>query len=155
MIYVFDTSPLIILSRNFYRKRFPTLWEKFDSLIANNKIISTRESFREIEEQDDDLYKWAKLHEDIFEIPNIKEAEFIKQIYAIPHFRDNIEKQKILKGGLNADPFVIAKAFNYGASVVTLEKKKPNAAKIPNICEHFNIICMNLEKFMEKENWSF
>jgi hypothetical protein len=32
---------------------------------------------------------------------------------------------------------------------------KLHGAKIPNICEHFNVKCVNLEKFMEVEGWSF
>jgi hypothetical protein len=50
---------------------------------------------------------------------------------------------------------VIAKAKVVGGCVVTQEKKKPQAAKIPNVCEHFGIHCVNLEGFMEQENWTF
>ncbi len=39
--------------------------------------------------------------------------------------------------------------------VVTLERLKPNAVKIPNICEHFKIAYLDLERFMEKEGWVF
>ena len=54
-----------------------------------------------------------------------------------------------------ADPFVIARAKISGACVVTQEKKTDNAAKIPNVCDHFGIRCINLEGFMEKESWKF
>ena len=46
-------------------------------------------------------------------------------------------QQERLKGKPVADPFVIAKA------------------KIPNVCNHFGILCINLDGFMEKENWTF
>lgn len=36
-----------------------------------------------------------------------------------------------------------------------MELLKPNAAKIPNICDHFKIPCMTLEQFMEAEGWVF
>jgi hypothetical protein len=39
--------------------------------------------------------------------------------------------------------------------VVTQEKNTENAAKIPNVCDHFGIPCINLEDFMKKENWTF
>jgi len=32
---------------------------------------------------------------------------------------------------------------------------KENSAKIPNVCDHFDIPYLNLEEFMEKENWTF
>ena len=61
------------------------------------------------------------------------------------------------KGTPVADPFLIAKA---GASldpscVVTQETWSPNSAKIPNICDFFNIDCINLEQLMERERWQF
>ena len=63
--------------------------------------------------------------------------------------------QKLLRGGKNADPFVVAKGAIEKRAVVTIEKFKANAAKIPNICKHFNVPCLSLEEFMEKEGWSF
>ena len=56
----------------------------------------------------------------------------------------------LLKGGNNADPFVIAKAAIEDLAVVTMEEFKPNAAKIPNICRHFNVRCLSLQQFMEE-----
>ncbi len=73
----------------------------------------------------------------------------------LSQFQANIEQQKLYKGGHNADPFVIAKAATDGFTVVTMEKLKPNAAKIPNICKHFNVPCMTLEEFMAAEGWQF
>ena len=32
-----------------------------------------------------------------------------------------------------------------------MEHMKPNAAKIPNICDHFQIPCVDLQRFMENE----
>ena len=49
MSYVFDNSPLSALFRNYYRKRFPSLWQRFDQLVADGRLVSTREAFREIE----------------------------------------------------------------------------------------------------------
>jgi hypothetical protein len=48
--YVFDNSPLSALFRNYYRKRFPSLWQRFDQLVADGRLVSTREAFREIED---------------------------------------------------------------------------------------------------------
>lgn len=70
-------------------------------------------------------------------------------------FQQNIEQQKLLKGGNNADPFVIAKAAVEERTVVTMELFKPNAVKIPNICRHFKVPCLTLQEFMEAEGWEF
>lgn len=155
MNYVFDTGIFIDLVSNYYRERFPSLWTLFDQMIAEGRVSSTREALREIEERNDRTYEWAHNNKSIFTTPNAKEGAIVAEIYAIAHFRQNIERQKILQGGKNADPFIVARAAVEGACVVTTEYRKPNAAKIPNICEHFKIEYLNLDDFMGAENWKF
>lgn len=155
-MYVFDTSPLVALFDNFYRSRFPSLWEKFDQLVADGRIVSTREVMREVADGPvDTLRVWAAGQNDFFHIPTAAEGAFVGEIYAVAHFQQNFEQRKLLKGGRNADPFVVAKARVEGKAVVTLEQLKPNGTKIPNICQRFNIDCLSLETFMEREGWRF
>lgn len=79
----------------------------------------------------------------------------VTKIYAVQHFQHNIEQQKILKGGKNADPFVIGRASVEDKTVVTMEVLREGAARIPNICRHFKVPYMSLEEFMETEGWEF
>jgi len=155
MKYVFDNSPLSALLRNYYPGRFPTLWKIFDKMITDGEITSTREAFREMIDLGVEFAQWAKDHEEIFAIPSAQEALFVAEIYKVKHFQQNIERQKILKGGKNADPFLIARAKILEIPLVTMERYKRNAVKIPNVCEHFKVECLHLEKFMERENWQF
>ena len=82
--------------------------------------------------------------------PNLlrREGAFVGQIYSVAHFQANIEKQKLFKGGRNADAFIVARAHAIGGTVVTMERLKPNAVKVPNICHHFKIPYLGLEGFM-------
>ena len=156
MRYVFDNGPLSALFRNFYPKTFRTLWERFDALVDDGSIVSTREVLREIEDSSiESLRLWAAMHSQLFATPTAAEAKFVATIYAMPHFQHNIEQQKLLKGGHMADPFLIAKAATDRASVVTMEKFKPNGTKIPNICKHFSVDCLSLEEFMNHQGWEF
>ena len=50
------------------------------------------------------------------------ESEFLVVCYSDPN---NNEGKKLLRGGLLADPFVIARAAVAGATVVTMETFKP------------------------------
>ncbi|MGI1663962.1 PIN domain-containing protein [Palleronia sp. KMU-117] len=154
-MYVFDTSPLSNLFRHFYRGRFPTLWAQFEDLVADGVVTSTREVRRELEVYAHADEDWVAANGSMFTTPTAEEALVIRDIYSVPHFRQNIEMKKIQKGGLNADPFVIAKAHASARSVVTLEANQPRAAKIPNICAHLGVPCMNLEEFMEDQGWRF
>jgi len=157
MIYVFDSDALITLFKHYYLSRFPSLWDRFDDLVYAGHIISVREVSREISGRDDRLAGWAKSNHDFFQTPSIEETNHVSSIFSVSHFQALIRQQERLQGKPVADPFVIAKAWGLGENgcVVTQEKEKPHAAKIPNVCNHFSISCKNLEQFMEQEKWSF
>ena len=157
MAYIFDTSPLIILFRHFYPRRFPSLWERFESMNEDNKIISVREVFNEINSygNEDRLIEWAKTHKESFLRPNREELVFVREIFKVEHFQSLIRKKERLQGKPVADPFIISKAKILNGIVVTQEQWKKNSAKLPNVCEHFKVECIDLEIFMENENWTF
>ena len=155
MIYILDSNVLITLFKNFYRSVFPSLWQKFDAYVIAGQIISVREVLNEIEVRDDQLSKWAKQNRKIFSQPSPEELVFITEIFKVPNFQNLVRAEERLKGKPVADPFVISKAKIIKGCVVSDEKIKPNAAKIPNICEHFGVEHLNLEAFMKTENWTF
>lgn len=153
--YVFDNGSFRDLVNHFYRKRFPTLWDKFDSLVRDERLFSVREVLKEIEKRDNDLLDWAKSVPSLFRTPEEAELILVREIFKIPHFQTLISESQQLSGWPGADPFLIASAKINEAIVVTPEKEKPNAAKIPNVCKHFNVRCVGLEEFMEIEKWEF
>jgi hypothetical protein len=156
MKYVFDSDSLINLFRHYYPERFPTLWEKFDALVSGGELISVREVYNEIGSSEDSLAIWAKKQKKILFLESTtEELKFVGKIFQVRHFQAMIRKKERLKGKPVADPFVIARAKISGACVITQEKITKNATRIPNVCDHFGIPCINLEGFMEKENWTF
>jgi hypothetical protein len=118
-------------------------------------IISVRDVAKEVEAYDDRLSKWAKNNRYFFQLPVAGEFAFVKEIFAVPHFRSLVRKQQILQGKPVSDPFVIAKAKVVEGCVVAEEHFKPHASQIPNICRHFGVECVDLEGFMEREDWTF
>jgi len=157
MKYIFDNNTLTGIFRHYYRAAFPSFWIRFDEMVESGDILSVREAHNEIKNysRKDELQAWAKSNPKFFHDPTPEELEFITEIYRVPHFLNGIGKQKLLAGGPFADPFIIAKAYIERGTVVTLEKNLPNGAKIPNICSHFKIPCMNLQNFLKENNWSF
>ena len=101
------------------------------------------------------IINWTKINKKIFKEPTDEDIKNLKKIFSIPHFRNIINQKNILRGKPLADPFIIAYAMSKNAIVVTEEKYTKNGFKIPNICEYFSIKCINLEKFMEFENFIF
>lgn len=154
-MYVFDSGAFIQLFRYYYTDTFKSLWEKFDELIENGKIISVMEVKHELENHGDKLADWVKNHSKIFLKPNQEEANVIMHIYNNVHFEHNIKKQDKLQYCNEADPFVVAKAKVIGYKVVSTEKYKKDGAKVPNLCEYENVEHLSLEEFMQHENWIF
>ena len=158
MIYVFDTSSLSKL-KHFFPGVFKSVWTGLDTQVQSGDLISTREVWNEIERGDVDPHtnKWLKDRKHIFTTPTLAEQRFVAQIFQIPHFQSLIGEKQRLTGTPVADPFVIACAKIHKGTVVTEEKLKPNAAKIPNVCQHssVNVACIDLETFMQKQGWSF
>jgi hypothetical protein len=156
-MYVFDTNSLCVILKHYYPERFPSLWTQLDEMLINGDIKLVRESYNEIMilNANDRPAQWAQENRKLFSTPSTEELQFVNEIFKVAHFQQLIEKKKILSGRPAADPFVIAKAKSENAIVVTEEVYKENAAKIPNVCKHFDIECINLEDFMRKENWQF
>ncbi|MGE3063529.1 MAG: PIN domain-containing protein [bacterium] len=157
-MYVFDTSVFIVISRSYFKDSFRTFWDRFDNYLDDEKIISVREVKLELESYQGEKFnyiKWCRERESIFQVPTSEEAEFVREIFKINRFSELISRKSVLKGTPVADPFVIAKAKIKKFVVVTQEEYKPNAAKIPNVCKHFEIDCIGLEDFLKNEKWQF
>jgi hypothetical protein len=156
MIYVFDTSSFRVL-RHYYRGTFESIWLGIEELANNGLLVSTREVFNELQQFNDAslILDWAKNFKSIFATPSNEELAFVRKIFEVEHFAALISAKSVLKGTPVADPFVIAAAWVKGGTVVTQESLKPNAAKIPNVCDHFGVPLTDLEGFMSSQNWKF
>jgi Domain of unknown function (DUF4411) len=156
MIFVFDNSSLSKL-KHFYPNVFKSVWDGLDTLVKDGSLVSTREVWNELErgEPHPHTNEWLKARRHIFAIPTPEELQFVSTIFAIQHFQALIGIKQQLRGTPVADPFVIAAAKVRNGTVVTEEAFKTNAPKIPNVCDHFKIPCINLEQFMNLQNWVF
>jgi|APSaa5957512622_1039677.scaffolds.fasta_scaffold65898_2 hypothetical protein len=156
MIYIIDTNSFGVL-KNYYPAIFESFWEKFDELVEDGRVTSVREVSKELNRREDSehLTEWIEENSRIFSPPTEDELEFVSQIFSVQHFQQLIGEKQLLKGYPVADPFLIAKAgIIEGGCVITEEKLKPHAAKIPNVCSHFNIDCTNIQGMLERENWN-
>ncbi|HET7464396.1 MAG TPA: DUF4411 family protein [Longimicrobium sp.] len=156
MLYVFDTNSIRVLG-NYYPERFPTFWRRFDEAVQQGRVVSAREVLNELEKQSVApwLLQWVREHRSSFLLPDAVETDFITQIFRVPHFQTLIGEMQRLRGYPVADPFVVACARVRGGCVVTEESARPNAAKIPNVCDHFGVRCTNVEGFLREIGWEF
>ena len=128
-----------------------------EDFVSSGKVISVREVYKELDGSPtrQHLREWIKINRKMFEKATAAEVEMIAEIFSLSHFQQLISKKQTLRAGPVADPFVIAAAGCRDGCVVTEEKWKKNAAKIPNVCEHFGIECRDLEGFLFENNWKF
>lgn len=180
MTYVFDTNSFRILG-NYFPLRFPSFWKQFNVAVADEQVVSTREVYNELQyqlgvghlskwiednkrngavrlkgkERVQHLSKWIENNKGVFLVPQKEETRFVARILGVPHFHQMIGREAVFQGYPVADPFVIACAAVRKGCVVTEESLKENAAKIPNVCEHFGVKWTNLEGFMNGQGWEF
>jgi len=150
--YIFDSGPFIGL-KNYPPDVFYSLWSNLSQLIKDGDIISSSEVLREIEDYDDEIAIWSKANKQIFIKPTIDEQILVQQILA--KHPDLVKEEAILLGKPYADPFVIAQAKSHNCTLVHSEKFKPNAHKIPNVCQDFGVTEIGLFEFFRKEKWNF
>ena len=155
-MHIFDTNSFRVLG-NYFPDRFPSFWKLFDKSLSDGEIVSVREVEREMEHHEPS--KWIldrlKKHKGVFLLPDAAETAFVAKIFSIKHFQDLVGEKERLAGTPVADPFLIARASARAGCVVTEEKLKPHAAKIPNVCDHFKIECTNVEGFLKAKGWTF
>ena len=157
MTYVFDSNSITGLSF-YFPNRFPTFWRLFEAEVETEQVISVREVYKELENHaymQQWLGDWLKQHKTNFRVPTSDEMLFVGELFKVTPFQALVGEKQRLRGGPVADPFLIACAKICGGTVITQESRKDGAARIPNVCEHFNVPCSNLEGFLAEKDWKF
>jgi len=161
-IYVIDTSSLIeIKPENFPPDIYVSMWKDIENLTKNGRLIShvyVLEELRKYEGKEDEILKWAEKHKNIFKDVTPQQFKLGQQI--LGKFSSLIDAN----GSGEADPFIIALALEKDSQqtlfpstfekiVVTEEKLKGNKIKIPFVCQHFGVDCINIFSMFRREGW--
>lgn len=146
-MYLLDADVLIQSANTYYPLHiFPGFWSWLDSGIKEGWICSVYEVYSEIK-YPDELKEWADsragnlfIDESDINIQNVYKdiAVWVNSNYEPEQARAFLDV---------ADPWLIATAVVKEASVVTQEAKKSPGAKkvkIPNVCEMFNVPCIDI-----------
>jgi len=149
---------------NIYYKRefFSTIWDGLDALTEDERLIASEFVLEEIKRGNDALVKWANEHKSIFKRTNREQIEIVKEIMSTHGslVKHNSEENQ-------ADPFVIALAIEGKRKyedqmfpteefvVITDETYRPERIKIPNVCQHYGIECIDRFGFFDEMGWSW
>jgi hypothetical protein len=151
MKYCFDTSALIEgWNRHYPPAVFPTVWERLEKAIQQNKIKAADEVYEELQDHGDELLKWTRKNKRMF-IP--LEGALQKRAAAILRQFPHLAKADRTRP--DADPFVIALALANEVQVVCYEISKPTRPHMPDVCQKLQIPCISLVGVFEQEGWLF
>jgi hypothetical protein len=153
VIYCIDTSSILEwFVRTYPPSILPGLPGRIEGLIDGGRLRSPKAVMDEIR-PGDDCHKWAKAQTELFIEESVSVQRLVRQIMATHH-----NPAKPLKGINGADPFVIAMAKDGGARWVVVSDEhpgSPESRKIPFVCNHENIPCINFQGLMRAEGWQF
>jgi len=145
-IYCLDTSALIQPWNTYYSVDIcPEYWQVLEDLAKKGVVFCTQEVKREIEKQDDGLHAWASERPFLFrEISEDVQVNLRKILSTHKELIDDKKERSM------ADAWVIAHAMAEKAVVVTKEGFAPRKIKIPDVCNAYNIPCIDDVQFVRE-----
>jgi hypothetical protein len=148
--YWLDSDVLIQSKNGPYGLDFaPTFWKWLERCISDGKIRSPMRVHKELTDYKDELAEWAKRRraEGLFFVDAGQSVQKVYQTIA-NHVTTTYVAAQAAKFLAGADGWVISHAKESNGVVVTHEaavNKNSKKAKIPNVCDHFKVPCMNLQ----------
>jgi len=172
--YCFDSGAFLYMARNRYpfypRDVFPKLWEKVEVLVGNERLFICQEVFEEMsggrnkpatdKPNEDQLIAWL-------EEMKSRHPSFVRKTDDnIQRYAENISRNYPMlvdqSRPKDADPYLVAHAQADDAVVVPQELLPKNSKvdpkfmkKVPNVCKHIGIECVDLVGFMRREQMVF
>jgi Domain of unknown function (DUF4411) len=149
--YSLDTSVFIeAWVRHYPMDVFPAVWSNLEEGLKRGKLLAVTEVYREIEQQNDELFAWIKRLKSRF--TQIEKPIQLRARNILSRFPTLAKPESTRR---NADPFVIGLAAAEGLTVVTYEPAKPTRPRIPDVCQQLHIPCIALVEMFRKEGWTF
>ncbi len=164
IIYCIDTSAWIGIKQVYPEKSFPSVWNKLDTLVRSNRVISPQEVYNELEKKDDEVFRWVKQRKQMF--ISLNDEEQIALVFDIEaKFPKLADSQKETP---DADPFVIALAVLekrnlalMGDECIVVSEEKPSGGgiggkpKIPDVCYYYKVKPFSSLDLIQNEGWTF
>ena len=161
VLFCVDSSSFIRLHRSYPPEFSRDIWDEFDNLFNQNKIISHIIVFDELTtnaKNKDDLTKWILPKRKYFKEFSVTQSYYVSQI--INQFPSLIDHEREKD---EADPWLVALAieeqaqlqlFNPNQKVIVVnEESKNKPQKIPSVCNHFGLDHLNLLELFKFLGW--
>lgn len=151
--FCFDTSAFIHLRDRYPFDVFEIVWAELEKLIKADCIAAPEEVLDELSIYDDDIFRWAKKHSDVFKSLDEMQIRATKAILKDHPLLHDERKEKF-----DADPFVVAYAQVTKSKIVCVERHKTRDEKrprIPDVCDQLGVAHLDLGGFIREVGWHF
>lgn len=165
--FLIDSNALITPYKLYYPFDFARrFWDQLFEKIERKEVILLDLIMDELLKGEDDLSDWISGIDPSFILDRREAGILGKYGEVLSHLQTSgLYQEKALTSWSKshvADPWLIATAHTYGYTVITLEKpngglqgpNKVGSAKIPDVCEVFNVPCKDLFYMMRALSFS-
>jgi len=158
-MFLLDANVFIFAHRDYYPpERVPEYWEWLAYKAAEGAIKVPQPIWDELKPQDENLKEWFKAHEAEFILDPDDSDVMVPDV--LDQYAPDLNDSEIEQIG--NDPFLIAAALQYGATVVSKEGSKPGKQranrKIPDICRALGVPCITDHRLIVeldfRTNWA-
>jgi hypothetical protein len=152
-----DTNVYVEAKNRYYTfERVPKFWSFLSGKLDDGSICSPKNVYDELVNYHDQLAQWVKARKSKglcvkTDGPVQKHLAAIAEhvVAQYPRFKS----QEFLSG---ADAWVVACALHFGGTVVTQEStSRRKKIRIPIVCQHFNVTCIDTFKMLDWFNARF
>lgn len=145
-LYCIDASSIILLRQSYPKDVFPTLHKLITPVFQSGKILILNAVLGELKEKEPELFTFS-----IQTIPKERQEKFENYILTTQRIIHSYYDGKGKSHNIKADPHIISCARSEKLTVIT-EEMGSDSTKIPYICSHEGVKCMNLIELLKNEN---
>lgn len=135
---------------------FPDIWTGIEELATNSMLAIPDAVYEELREQDNELFRWITQRKKF--LVHDSNAEIQSIVNKIERAYPGLKNASMPKGKNFADPFVVATAHHFGASVVSNEEPTgtdKSGLKIPDVCRLMNVKHVRFHRIVRDNDWTF
>lgn len=151
-LYCVDASSILHMQWHYPPDVFARIWERFAQDADAGLLITTEVVVEELAKKGDHASLFVKGLKGFGHKMDGATIEHASRVLRqVPHIIDAQNPNP------QADPYLVGLSIVRGAVLVTQEKSAPNSkkAKLPDVCQSFNVSCISLLDLARARGWKF
>ena len=156
-MYLVDTNFLGTLASVYPDTVFPTLWKKLEVALTSDEAFFHEEVDKELAVWGAPEYGWYQknVRQEQIIFPDQKEIDCYQEVveWVVLGRKPKYHEAAVTEFLNEADSWLVASAYRYGATIVTNEASAPNSLKkikIPDVAVQFKVPCISALEFLRR-----